>query len=173
MGAEGKSLGSLLRADDDPPDSPAGRRAGKDAVLAFFKAVAMRDREAFAANLTEDAVHEIPFSENGSTEPGQYRRFEGRQAVVDFWMSVAEAGLKVGKAEDIELSVNGDGTRIFIEQRGNMTMPSGKVYRNRYVFRFDTRDGQVCHSKEYFNPVTAAYAFDRPLANGNYVASIP
>lgn len=168
-----KSLGTLLREDDDPINSREGRRAGKDAVLTFFKSVASKDRSAFEANVTDDVIHEIPFSESGSTEPGHYRRFEGKQAVVDFWMSVADGNLKVGRTEDVELSVNADGSRIYIEQRGNITMPSGKIYRNRYVFRFDIRDGKICHSKEYFNPVTAAYAFDRPIAGGLIVNELP
>lgn len=173
MSESAKSLGTLLREDNDPADSPKGRRAGKDAVLTFFKSVATKNRAAFTANLTDDVIHEIPFSESGSTEPGQYRHFEGKQAVVDFWMSVADGNLEVGRTEDVDLSVNADGSRIFIEQRGNITMPSGKIYRNRYVFRFDIRDGKVCHSKEYFNPVTAAYAFDRPIAGRLIVKELP
>jgi ketosteroid isomerase-like protein len=158
-------LASLLRSDDDPKDSTAGRRAGRDAVLNFFKALGSRDRIALAAALTEDAIHEIPFSESGSSAPGNFRAFKGRQNIVDFWMTTVP-GIKVNPAEEIELSVNGDGSRIFIEQRGDLLMPDGKKYRNRYVFRFDVRDGKVCHSKEYFNPIIAAYAFGRPIANG-------
>jgi len=131
-----KSLGALLREDDDPVDLATGRRAGRDAVLTFFKAVATKDRDAFAANVTDDVIHEIPFSESGSTEPGKYRRFEGKAAVVDFWMAISDGNIKAEPPEDVEVSVNADGSRIFIEQRGNMTMPNGKVYRNRYVFRF-------------------------------------
>jgi ketosteroid isomerase-like protein len=158
-------LADMLRNGSDPEDSPEGRRAGRDAVLTFFKALGSRDRAALTAAITEDVIHEIPFSESGSTKPGRFRRFAGRDAVVDFWMTIVP-GIKVGKPEDIELSVNSDGSRIFIEQRGDMTMPDGKRYRNRYVFRFSIRDGKVCHSKEYFNPIIAAYAFGRPIADG-------
>lgn len=158
-------LADLLRNSVDPNDSPEGRRAGRDAVLTFFKALASRDRAALAGIITHDVVHEIPFSESGSTESGRFRKFEGRDTIVDFWMTIVP-GIKVGKPEDVELSVNGDGSRIFIEQRGDMTMPDGKRYRNRYVFRFDIRDGKVCHSKEYFNPIISAYAFSRPVAGG-------
>jgi ketosteroid isomerase-like protein len=165
MESKRPGLADLLRNGSDPKDSPEGRRAGRDAVLNFFKALGSRDRDALAAIVTEDVVHEIPFSESGSTAPGRFRQFSGRDNIVEFWMTMVP-GIKVGKAEDIDLSVNGDGSRIFIEQRGDMTMPDGKRYRNRYVFRFDVRDGKVCHSKEYFNPIIAAYAFGRPIADG-------
>ena len=119
-------LGALLRSDEDPVDSPADRRRAKDAVRAFFKAVATRDREAFSAAVTDDVIHEIPFSESGSSEPGKFRHFAGKAAVVDFWMGVSNAGIKAAAPEDVELSITADGSRIFIEQRGNMTMPDGK-----------------------------------------------
>ena len=64
----------------------------------------------------------------------------------------------------MELSITADGSRLFIEQRGNMTMADGRPYRNRYVFRFDVRDGRVSHVREYINPIISAHAFDRPIA---------
>lgn len=170
--SEKRGLADLLRSDNDPVDSAAGRRAGRDAVLNFFKALGSRDRTALAAAVTEDVIHEIPFAESGLTEPGSHRQFAGRDDVVSFWLTIVP-GIKVGRPEDIELSVNGDGSRIFIEQRGDMTMPDGKRYRNRYVFRFDTRDGKVSHSREYFNPVTAAYAFGRPVAGKLVIDELP
>jgi ketosteroid isomerase-like protein len=159
------SLGALLKSNDDPLDSPEGRRAAKNAILAFFKAVAAKDAAALAGTITDDAVYEIPFSESGSTETGQFRRYVGAQAVIAFWTATTADGPKSLGPEDVELFVNADGSRVFIEQRGNMVLSDGRTYRNRYVFRFAIRNGRICHVREYFNPVTAAYAFKRKIAN--------
>ena len=159
-------LGALLRSDDDPSDDAAARRRAKDAVKAFFRAIAAGDMAMLAQAVTDDVIYEMPFSESGSTDPGRFRRFVGREAVLAFWRETSNAGIKNAGAEDVELSVLADGSRLFIEQRGNMTMPDGKPYRNRYVFRFDIRDGRVSHVREYINPIISAYAFDRTVANG-------
>lgn len=167
-----RGLGDLLRSDDDPADRPDARRAAKGAVMRFFKAVATRDMAALEAVLTEDAVYEFPFSETGSTAPGGFRRYAGRAEVIALWAGTSGSGLKAAPPEEVELTIAADGSRLFIEQRGNMTMPDGKIYRNRYVFRFDLRDGRVSHVKEYFNPIISAYAFGRPIANGLLVEAL-
>ena len=166
------SLGALLKADDDPADSAAGRRAAKDAILRFFKAVAAKDAAALAQSITDDAVYEIPFSESGSTEPGGFRRYTGSAEVVDFWMATTANGPKSLGADEVDLSITGDGSRVFIEQRGNMVLPDGRPYRNKYVFRFSIRDGRISHVREYFNPVIAAYAFKRKIAKSFLVETL-
>jgi ketosteroid isomerase-like protein len=166
------SLGALLKADDDPADSAAGRRAAKDAILRFFKAVAAKDAAALAQSITDDAVYEIPFSESGSTEPGGFRRYVGSAEVVDFWMATTANGPKSLGADEVDLSITGDGSRVFIEQRGNMALSDGRPYRNKYVFRFSIRDGRVSHVREYFNPVIAAYAFKRKIANSFLIETL-
>ena len=168
-----KGLGDLLRSTDDPADNPQGRARAKAAVKAFFRAIAQRDMAALGDAVTDDAVYEMPFSESGSTEPGLFRRFEGRAAVLEFWEKTSGSGIASLPPEDVELSITADGARLFIEQRGNMTMPDGKPYRNRYVFRFDIRDGRVAEVREYINPIIAAYAFGRPVANGVTIESVP
>lgn len=165
-------LGALLKSDEDPLDSPTARRAAKDAILGFFRAVAARDAKALADSITGDAVYEIPFSESGSTEPGGLRRYVGTAEVVDFWMATTANGLKNLGAEEVELSITGDGSRVFIEQRGNIVMPDGRAYRNKYVFRFSIRDGRISHVREYFNPVIAAYAFRRKIANAFIIETL-
>jgi ketosteroid isomerase-like protein len=170
--SKGMSLGELLRSDIDPLDSQEARRTAKNAVKTFLKAVAVGDMGALAAAVTDDVIYEMPFSETGSAEQGRYRQYLGRDAVVEFWRGMSGSGIKNAGPEDVELSILGDGSRLFIEQRGNMTMPDGKIYRNRYVFRFDVLDGRVRHVREYLNPIISAYAFDRPIANGLKVGQV-
>jgi len=172
MSKSAVNLGALLKSNEDPADSAAGPRLAKDAILRFFKAVATRDAAALAQSITDDAVYEIPFSESGSTEPGGFRRYVGVAEVVGFWMATTENGPKSLGAEDVELSITADGSRVFIEQRGNMVLRDGRPYRNKYVFRFSIRDGRVNHVREYFNPVIAAYAFKRKIANSFIVETL-
>ena len=164
MPEQQSGLGALLRSDADPQDNPAARRAAKDAVRTFFRAIGSGDLESIAAAVTEDIIYEFPFSETGSTEPGRYRRFVGLKEVVGLWATNSELGIENHGAEDVELSIVADGSRLFIEQHGNLTMGNGRRYRNRYVFRFDIRDGLVSSVREYFNPIISAFAFDRPIA---------
>lgn len=171
--SSGKSLAELLRSEDGIADDPAARETARRAVLRFFKAIGTKDMDALAAAITDDIVYEMPFSESGSTARGAYRRFEGQSQVVEFWRMTSAAGLSVAPAEDVELSILGDGSRLFIEQRGNMTTADGRSYRNRYVFRFDIRDGRVSHVREYINPIISAYAFARPIAGGLIVDKVP
>lgn len=166
------SLADLLRSEKDVGDDPAARRAAKAAVLAFFRSIGRRDMAALREVLTDDAVYQMPFCESGSTEPGDYRRFEGRDEVVAFWEQTSGAGLKAAPPENVELSLAADGSRLFIEQRGNMTTADGRSYRNRYVFRFDIRDGRVAQVREYINPIISAYAFRRPIAGGLRVEAL-
>jgi len=73
-------------------------------------------------------------------------------------------------------------SRVFIEQWGNMVLPDGRPYRNKYVFRFSIRQGRISHVREYFNPVIARLRIqakdrqflpgrgalnDRPARDGN------
>jgi ketosteroid isomerase-like protein len=172
MNRPAPGLGALLKSDDDPADSAEGRRAAKDAIRRFFKAVAAKDAGALAGSLTEDAIYEIPFSETGSIEPGGFRSYIGAAAVVDFWMTTVGGGLQNLGPDDVELSITGDGSRVFIEQRGNMVLSDGRPYRNKYVFRFSIRDGRVSHVREYLNPIIAAYAFHRKVANSFLIEAL-
>jgi ketosteroid isomerase-like protein len=165
-------LGALLKSDEDPVDSPEGRRAAKDAIRRFFRAVAAQDPAALADSITDDAIYEIPFSESGSSEPWGFRSFHGAAAVVDFWMATVAGGLQNLGPEDVELSITADGSRVFIEQRGNMILSDGRPYRNKYVFRFSIRDGRVSHVREYLNPIIAACAFRRKIANSLVIETL-
>src|SRR3979411_788114 len=65
---------------------------------------------------------------------------------------------------ETDISVSADGSRVFVEGRGHLTMASGKTCRNRYVMRFDFVGGKIKHCKEYYNPIQSAYAFGRKIA---------
>lgn len=173
MSSKPPSLGSLLASDDDTVDSPTARRVCKDAVRRFLRAVAAADMEALRGASTPGVIYEFPFSEIGSIEPGRFRQYKGIEEVIGLWTQNSGAGIKNAGPQDVELSVLADGSRLFIEQRGDLTMGDGRPYRNRYVFRFDVSDGLVSHVREYLNPVISAYAFQRPIADGLMIDTLP
>jgi ketosteroid isomerase-like protein len=158
-----ETLADWLRSDEAPVDNPAARASAKRALRRFFGAITRRDFDALCDTLTEDAIYEFPLSETGSSDTADCRRFTGRDAIVAFWQQTSALGMRFGTPEDVALSILADGSRLFLEQRGNITLPSGFAYRNRYIFRYDFRDGRIAYVREYLNPVISAIAFDRPL----------
>jgi ketosteroid isomerase-like protein len=87
------------------------------------------------------------------------------------WIKTVSDGLQNLGAEEVELSITGDGSRVFIEQRGNMIV-DGRSCRNKYVFRFCMSDGKVSRIREYFNSIIAAYAFQWKIANSITITSL-
>lgn len=152
----------------DSPDAATGReselkRTALTAVRRFYAAIVSGNLDALAESLTSDVIYEFPLSESGSSESSDWRRFDGRDAVVEFWRQTLSKGMQFNKPEDVEISLLGDGSRLFVEQRGNITLQSGKAYRNRYIFRYDIRDGKIARVREYINPIISAEAFGRPI----------
>lgn len=160
------TLAELLNSDDAQRDDPALRRAAKAAVARFYAAIGRRDMEALRQALTPDAVYEFPFSERGSSEPSECRCLVGPEAIIAFWRDTLSLDMRFGALEDVDLSILADGSRLFIEQRGNITLADGTSYRNRYILRYDIRDGRIASVREYMNPIISARAFGRPIGPG-------
>jgi len=147
-----------------PPESAQAREANFNLFLRWSDAVSEKDTDVLRGLMADDIVIEIPFNESGKTDRGSYRIYEGADACIEFWKVAFKAEGKMHAPEEMELTANGDASRIFLECRGHLTMSSGKEYRNRYVMRMDLADGRVQHVKEYYNPIQSAYAFGRPIA---------
>lgn len=122
-----------------------------------------KDKEAKLGVMAEDMVLEIPFNESGKTEEGHFRRYSGKDEIVSFIDTAfaAEKSVKLVSSEYIE---SADGRTVFVEARGEVEMITGKIYRNRYVLRFDIEDGKIKCLREFYNPITSAVAFGRPIA---------
>jgi ketosteroid isomerase-like protein len=159
-----QTLAQWLRSEDAPADDPVARAAARLALRRFYAAISHGDMAALAATLTKDAIYEFPLSETGSSDPADCRRYVGREAIVAFWRETSRLGLQFAMPEDVTVSILADGSRVFLEQRGNITLSTGVAYRNRYIFRYDFYDGRIAGVREYLNPVVSAIAFGRPLA---------
>ena len=108
-------------------------------------------------------VLEIPFNESGKTEDGHFRRYTGKREIEGF-VDTAFAAEKSVRLVSAEYVVSEDGRTVFVEARGEVEMVSGKIYRNRYVLRFDVEHGKIKCLREFYNPITSAVAFGRPIA---------
>jgi ketosteroid isomerase-like protein len=154
----------LIDDTPDPPDSPEGRAVARRLIRHWWTTVRAKDLDGLATILADDVVIELPFNESGRNEEGGFRRYEGLQQVRGFWEVAFKAEGKSHGMTDVEITISADGKMVFVEGRGNLTMASGKSYRNRYVFRFLIEDERVKHVREYYNPITSAHAFGRLVA---------
>ena len=147
-----------------PPDDPAGRARALDTLQAWHRGIETDDFALLESLMHQDIVIELPLSESGRTDHGHYRVYEGIPACVEFWRVASTFEGEIRPFSEMDLTVNPDGSRLFLEMRGDLTMQSGVEYRNRYVLRVDLVDGKVRRYREYYNPITSAHAFGRPIA---------
>lgn len=114
------------------------------------------------ALLTDDSTMECVLGLDGNNAP---RRFwDGMAGARDHYTRAFDA---VESIEFTEMVINQalDPNLVFAEALGSMRMRNGRPYDNRYVFRFNLRDGKIATLREYCNPVTAAISFERAMPN--------
>ena len=158
-------LDDLIYAYVSPPDDPAEREQALTTLRTWMWAVQTKDLDLMERIMTSDILIELPFGESGRSEPGTYRAFRGTAECLEFWRGAFAMEKEIRPFMDMELTLSADGSRLFLEKRGHLIMASGKHYKNRYVMRFDFEGGRIKHVREYYNPITSAFAFDRPIAN--------
>jgi ketosteroid isomerase-like protein len=131
-----------------------------DVVRAFLTRMEQKDKDGMLARLADDSVMECVLGLDGDNAP---RRFwDGMAGARDHYSRAFDA---VESIEFTEVVINQalDADLVFAEALGSMTMSNGRPYNNRYVFRFELRDGKIARLREYCNPVTAAISFERPM----------
>ncbi|OYU14396.1 MAG: hypothetical protein CFE37_10910 [Alphaproteobacteria bacterium PA4] len=151
-------LGPALFGPAAPALARPSAAAPEAIVTAFLDAMTRKDRAAAADLLDADAVAEYPFDRSGKTEPGSWRRFVGRDAVLANYVDRAFAAIASIDWTDRVMTRSAGGDVIFFEAWGSMRLADGTPYRNRYVIRFDLRRNHIVGLREYLNPVTAAIA---------------
>ncbi len=151
---------------------PKAPTATLDVFRRWHEAVDAQDLAAVRSCMADDIVVEIPFSESGQVEEGKFRSYVGIDAATDFW---AVAFTAEGESEgpcNCEITLSADGTTVFLETYGKLTMANGRDYRNRYIMKMITENNMVKHVREYYNPIQSAYAFGRPIAGHITVESL-
>jgi ketosteroid isomerase-like protein len=164
MNATSMDILDLIDIAPDAPDSPEGRMKARELIRHWWTTVRAKDLDGLQEILSDDIVIELPFNESGRNEDGGFRRYVGIEQVRGFWSTAFAAEGKSHGLTDVDITISADGRLVFVEARGHLTMASGKSYRNRYVFRFVFEAGKIIHVREYYNPITSAYAFGRAVA---------
>lgn len=162
--AENKTLIDSLIEDYLCPTDHDGQAQALVILRAWHLAIEAKDIPALEAMMHHNIVIDLPFSETGRTDPGFYRVYEGIPDCLNFWKVATALEAAYHPFTDMDLTVSPDGSRVFVEARGHVTMTSGVDYRNRYVLRMDIQDGKVRRYREYYNPIISAFAFDRLIA---------
>ena len=134
--------------------------ASRDVVVAYLTAMEQKDKEGLVAVLADDTVLEMPLDVSGTNQPR------------DLWRGTDGAATHYGQAfedvdsikfTEVDICPTVDPDVVFAEALGDMAMVSGRPYKNRYVFRFDLRQGKIRRIREYCNPVTSALSYGIPL----------
>ncbi|MEP7351346.1 MAG: nuclear transport factor 2 family protein [Sphingorhabdus sp.] len=157
-------LDDLIEDYISPPDDPDSRKFALEMLRAWQLALETKDLPALESMMHDDIVIDLPFSESGRVEPGFYRVFQGIPACIEFWRTAFSFEKVMHPFSEMELTVNADGSRLFLEACGHVTMTSNVEYRNRYVLRVDFADRKVRGYREYYNPIISAHAFGRLIA---------
>jgi len=113
--------------------------------LAMFGNVNLATAEQIYA---EDISMEFPYAPQHHTQ-----RLDGRQAVINFVSRVGEffRDFEIG---DPVVHQTTDPSLAIAEYPGRaISNETGKEYRQNYISVITTRDGQIAHIKEYYNPV--------------------
>lgn len=129
--------------------APAG-----PAVLAdrLFDALSREDVAAASALFAPGAEFVLPYNPNGDASAAGIRRFPAAA-----YLTVATRSYDSIDFVDRVPIPAADGTTLVIEATGDLTVAAnGRPYRNRYVFKFETRDGRITRVTEYANPITVA-----------------
>jgi ketosteroid isomerase-like protein len=82
----------------------------------------------------------------------------GEKELADFLIP-GLAKMKSVRYDIEDISTTQDGSRVFVEARGDFVTDDGKSYRNRYIFRLDIEGDHVVLQKEYFNVATSNAVF--------------
>jgi ketosteroid isomerase-like protein len=146
----------------------------KAVIRAYMAAHEAKDKAALMSFITEETRFEMPFNEGGKVGDQDFRKFSGLAALSKLFDGVVAAFAPDDHIHmhDIEMTEGNGGSTIFVECTGGGRMSNGRTYQNRYVMRYDIRDGKILRLREYYNPIATAYAFDRLLAGRFTVTSL-
>ena len=135
-------------------------------VQTLFTALEQGDMDVVSSMMADDVVKTVAYAASGDTTPESQRIFDGKAAVMGYLEGARQLIPQVAFV-DTDITVSAGGETVFVQNRGDMVLADGRAYSNLYVWRVDFEGGQIVEMTEYFNPVTAALAFGRPLGPDN------
>lgn len=126
----------------------------------YLRALQAKDKQAIFAIIADDFALEVPLNVSGTNDySDSWRGLEAADANYDTTFEIIQNLVYT----EIEITPGQNPDFAFAEALGTMMMANGRPYRNRYIFRFEARDGKLRCIREYTNPVTSAVAFGLPL----------
>ncbi len=132
-------------------------------VRTYLEALLRQDVEALCALVTDHFVLACPFGLNGGNAPEDALAWRGIDDYRDHYCADFRKTITVQRLTDIVIRRVVDSDMIYAEAFGDMIWANGRPYKNRYVFRFDFRNGKICELLEFCNPITGAIAAGLPL----------
>jgi ketosteroid isomerase-like protein len=137
-------------------DNPTAGELGRE----YLRALQAKDKAAIFAIIADDFALEVPLNVSGTNDyADSWRGLEAADANYDTTFRIIEDLVYT----ELEFTPGQDPDIAFAEGLGTMMMANGRPYRNRYIFRFESRNGKLWRIREYTNPVTSAVAFGLPL----------
>ncbi len=127
--------------------------------VGFFDALTDKGFERIEGMFAADATVVLPFAAGQDTTAAPVI-FDGTDQVMGYYHGAGQRIAEVGFTEtDITLSPGGN--VVFVENVGDMVLPDGRSYENRYVWRFTIENGLISEVREYYDPKVADTAFGR------------
>ncbi|WP_308102854.1 nuclear transport factor 2 family protein [Lentzea sp. CC55] len=109
-----------------------------------------KDMAGFAGLWAEDGVMEFPFA-----PPGWPARLEGRAAIEDYLRDYPEMLDIRGFPKQVVHRTTDTGVLIAEFDAEGVVVATGKPYRASYIAVITTRDGEIAHYRDYWNPLLA------------------
>ncbi|MDG2002019.1 MAG: nuclear transport factor 2 family protein [Novosphingobium sp.] len=137
-------------------EQPSADELGRE----YLRALQAKDKQAIFAIISEDFELEVPLNLSGTNDySDNWRGLDAANTNYDTTFRIIQDLVY----PDLEFTSGSDPNIAFAEGPGTMMMANGRPYRNRYIFRFDARNGKLWRIREYTNPITSAVAFGLPL----------
>jgi ketosteroid isomerase-like protein len=115
-------------------------------VFTTFLSLMTQDVQALIDLYVEDAVVEFPYAFDTP------RRLEGKKAIYNY-LKDALAQMQNLRFINIHVYPTTDPNILWAEVQGEAVIAAtGLPYQQEYVMRLETRNGQIAHYREYWNP---------------------
>lgn len=143
----------------NPADDAALRAANVAVVHAYVAGINAWDFDGMRELMAPDFVFEQMFA-----PPGMQKRYEGRDALLDFQRSLVDTIL-TENLHDLEAdTLASDPSQVIATYRSDMRMADPqRSYANDYICRFTVRDGLITHFQEYFDGCRLVLSFGGSL----------
>jgi ketosteroid isomerase-like protein len=140
---------------------PTAEQLGRE----YLRALQAKDKAAILALLADDFTLVVPCTLSGVNDNSSatWSGLTGPNGV-DINLDETFETIEPIRYPELEFTAAQNPDVAFAEGMGDMRMaPTGRHYRNMYVFRFDSEAGKLKRIREYVNPITWAISMGAEL----------